>query len=109
MTIEQLEPGENPRIVALSHDESAAEDEQDGGTVQRVAGNDNGIIDIHEQVTGVALGHLVGGFLRKGRNRAEQRQQEEKESFHRSDSMSSTSLSTASLSGICRRTGSFPR
>ena len=106
-----FEPGKHIRVVPASGDEAASEDIQDRRTLQRIAGNDNRIIDVHEEVAGVPLGDLVSGFLLSMAEKGDEkkRHQEEKSSFHRSDSMSSTSLSTASVSGICRSTGVFPR
>ncbi len=106
-----FEPGKHIRVVPASGDETAAEDIEDRRTLQSVVGNDNRIVHIHEQVAGIPLGYPVGCFLLPmAEHRAtKKRQQEEERSFHRSDSMSSTSLSTASVSGMCLSTGVFPR
>ena len=107
---EEFEPGHHPRVVPTTGNETAAEDIQDGGTVQGVAGDLHGLVHVHEQVAGIALGDLVSGFfLREGQGAQQQGHERQNRSFHRWDSMSSTSLSTASLSGMCRRTGSLPR
>ena len=45
--VQELEPGEYPGVVPLPDDETAAEDEQDRRPVQRVAGDDRRLIDIH--------------------------------------------------------------
>ena len=108
--VQQLEPGHHPRVVPPAHDEAAAEDEQDGGPVERVARDGNRLVYVHEQVAGVTMGDQVSSLLLCERQGAQQRGQKGQDgSFHCSDSISSTSLSTASLSGMCRRTGSLPR
>ena len=74
--VQEFEPGKHPRVIPLAHDETASEDEQDGRTLKRIAGNDGRLVNVHVQVAGVPLCDHIGRFLGDGEGGEKQAQEE---------------------------------